>query len=191
MGLPIWSAGLADYSLLASGVLLVVAGLLSVAIAQGSLRQWLPRRLVDALIPDPQAGHDEQVDASHRLGDLDRDLELAGTRLAVDDVSLSFGGVKAVRGVTVAAEPGGSIMQAALAGDVPGIDAICGGACACATCHVFIGEAYRNLLPPPAEDERAMLEFVSGAGFGSRLSCQLTVEPSLDGIEVRTPESQQ
>lgn len=92
---------------------------------------------------------------------------------------------------TVQAEVGASVMQAALANDVPGIDAICGGACACATCHVHVGEAFRALLPPPAEDEQVMLDFVSGARPGSRLSCQLVVEPALEGMDVRTPESQQ
>lgn len=108
MGLPIYSASFADYSLVISGALLVVAGLLSVAFAQqGWLRQRLPRRLADALMPRHAAPGDHAVDiASPDFGELQGALALEGARLVVDGVTVDFGGVRAVDDVTLAAEPG-------------------------------------------------------------------------------------
>ncbi|MCW2672457.1 MAG: branched-chain amino acid transporter substrate-binding protein [Frankiales bacterium] len=108
MGLPIWSASLADYSPVISGVLLVVAGVLSVVFAQqGSVRRLLPRRLAAVFAGGRGAVADDPVGISgHELSDIDHDLTIEGARLTVNDVSVNFGGVKAVAGVSIVAEPG-------------------------------------------------------------------------------------
>lgn len=90
----------------------------------------------------------------------------------------------------VAAELGHSVMEAATHNGVPGIDADCGGACACATCHVIVAEEWFDRLPAPAETEAAMLEFAVDPQPTSRLSCQLKVSEALDGLVVHTPVSQ-
>src|SRR3546814_17964981 len=64
---------------------------------------------------------------------------------------------------------------------IPGIDADCGGACACATCHVFVADEWTSRLPPVSENEDAMLDVVEERRAGSRLSCQLKAEKALDG----------
>ncbi len=74
-----------------------------------------------------------------------------------------------------------------------GIEAIlaeCGGACCCATCHVYVDPQWINRLPEMDEDEQDMLEFAEGVNQFSRLSCQLTFCDKLDGLVVRVPESQ-
>lgn len=91
---------------------------------------------------------------------------------------------------TVAAECGGSVMEAAVGNGVPGIDADCGGSCACATCHVIVGDAWFDKLPAPSEAERDMLEFAVNPQEHSRLACQIVVTDDLDGLIVQTPESQ-
>jgi 2Fe-2S ferredoxin len=73
---------------------------------------------------------------------------------------------------------------------VPGIDGECGGACACATCHVYVGEAWRERAGQPNPNERDMIEFANHVGPGSRLSCQIKVSDELDGLVVRLPISQ-
>ena len=83
-----------------------------------------------------------------------------------------------------------SVMEAAVRNDVPGIDADCGGACACATCHVHVDAAWRAKLPPKQEMEESMLDFAIDVAADSRLSCQLTVTVDLDGLVVTTPDSQ-
>ena len=83
-----------------------------------------------------------------------------------------------------------SVMEGAVNAGVPGIDAECGGACACATCTVFVDEAWRDRLPPPDDMEEGMLEFAERTDPGARLSCQIKVSDSLDGLIVRMPESQ-
>lgn len=91
----------------------------------------------------------------------------------------------------VHAAPGLTLMQAAVAHDVPGIDADCGGSCICATCHVFIvGDAMEKLVP--ADDmELAMLECAVGyEPQTSRLSCQLRIDDLPDGLEIAVPVSQ-
>jgi len=85
---------------------------------------------------------------------------------------------------------GESLMEAAIGNAVPGIDADCGGSCACATCHVTILEPWQSKLAPVGKDERAMLEAVSDPEPSSRLACQIRYSAALDGIEVRTPVSQ-
>lgn len=88
------------------------------------------------------------------------------------------------------ADPGVSIMEAAVQNSVEGIDADCGGACACATCHVFISEPWKALLDPQGDVESSMLEFAEGAQETSRLACQIKLHDNLDGILVTIPEAQ-
>lgn len=90
----------------------------------------------------------------------------------------------------VEVEPGCSVMEAAVSHDVPGIEAECGGACACATCHVYVNSDWYDRLPAVEEMERAMLDFVSAIETTSRLSCQIKVTAELDKLVVRIPESQ-
>ncbi|MFA7602796.1 MAG: 2Fe-2S iron-sulfur cluster-binding protein [Novosphingobium sp.] len=87
-------------------------------------------------------------------------------------------------------ENGYTVMEGAVRNGVPGIDADCGGACACATCHVYIDPAWRDRTGAPGEVEADMLEFGQGVAEGSRLSCQIAVRPELDGLIVRLPETQ-
>ena len=83
-----------------------------------------------------------------------------------------------------------SLMEGAIHNDVPGIDADCGGACACATCMVYIPEEWKDKLPEVKEEEELMLDFHTHAKDNSRLACQLTVSESLEGIKVKMPPSQ-
>ncbi|HTZ69045.1 MAG TPA: 2Fe-2S iron-sulfur cluster-binding protein, partial [Acetobacteraceae bacterium] len=86
---------------------------------------------------------------------------------------------------------GESIMAAASTHGVPGVEAICGGFCNCATCHVYVAEAWINLLPPPEDAENEMLDGTAAERLpGSRLSCQVKVTEALNGITVRMPEIQ-
>ena len=85
---------------------------------------------------------------------------------------------------------GESLMEAAVSNLVPGIDADCGGACACATCHLHVEPDWLNKLPPVEPTEKSMLEFCEGADETSRLGCQIKISPALDGIVVRTPVAQ-
>lgn len=87
-------------------------------------------------------------------------------------------------------KPGLSVMEGAVKHDVPGIDADCGGACACATCHVFVDEAWREKTGEPSAMEESMLDFAEGVQPNSRLSCQIKVTDALDGLRVSLPESQ-
>ena len=91
---------------------------------------------------------------------------------------------------TVEAVIGSTVMETALRNGVPGIDAECGGACSCATCHVYVDEAWLAAAGPPAGMEEDMLDFASDVRPTSRLSCQIKVRPELDGLVVRTPERQ-
>jgi 2Fe-2S ferredoxin len=90
----------------------------------------------------------------------------------------------------VQAEAGLSLMRAAVDNDVPGIDADCGGLCACATCHVFVDPAWAARLAPPSATEEEMLNFTAERREHSRLSCQIPVTDALDGIVVTMPEGQ-
>jgi 2Fe-2S ferredoxin len=86
---------------------------------------------------------------------------------------------------------GQSVMEAAVAANVSGIAADCGGTLTCATCHVIVDPAWADRLPEPGQDEQGMLEFTaSPCETGSRLSCQIVLTPALDGIELRLPASQ-
>ena len=90
----------------------------------------------------------------------------------------------------VDAPAGDSVMHAAVANDVRGIDADCGGACACATCHVYIADEWFALTGGPNADESEMLEAASDRRPTSRLSCQIELTDALDGLVVQTPASQ-
>ena len=85
---------------------------------------------------------------------------------------------------------GWSVMEGAVKNLIPGIDADCGGACACATCHVFVDEAWLAKLPKKEDMEETMLDFAPDMAANSRLSCQIKVTPELDGFVVRMPKSQ-
>jgi len=91
---------------------------------------------------------------------------------------------------TVEAKAGQSVMDAAVKNGVPGIVADCGGACACATCHVYVDDAWRGRTGPRAELEDSMLEFAEDVRDSSRLSCQLKMSDALDGLRVVVPERQ-
>lgn len=91
---------------------------------------------------------------------------------------------------TVEVAEGISVMEGARDNDVPGIEADCGGACACATCHVFVAEEWFAKAGEPDETEAAMLEFAPEVRPTSRLSCQIKVSQLLDGLVVHTPASQ-
>ena len=91
---------------------------------------------------------------------------------------------------TVEIAVGWSVMEGAVRSLVPGIDADCGGACACATCHVYVDPAWAAALPAKAEMEETMLDFAQDAQPTSRLSCQLRVTSDMDGLIVRVPPSQ-
>jgi len=91
---------------------------------------------------------------------------------------------------TVDAQAGATVMEAAIHNGIPGIEAECGGACACATCHVYIDEAWRETVGPPSPMEEDMLDFGYEVKPNSRLSCQIKVTAALDGLVVTTPERQ-
>lgn len=92
---------------------------------------------------------------------------------------------------TVEAKAGTSVMEAAIHGNVRGIEAECGGSCSCATCHVYVEPAFFDRLPPPDEMESELLEGVAAPREAtSRLGCQITMTPELDGLTVRIPERQ-
>ena len=90
----------------------------------------------------------------------------------------------------VEGEVGSTVMEAAIKNGVPEIEAECGGACACSTCHVYIEEAWREKAGGPSPMEEDMLDFAYGVQPNSRLSCQIKVSEELDGLTVRTPERQ-
>jgi 2Fe-2S ferredoxin len=83
-----------------------------------------------------------------------------------------------------------SVMEGAVKNSIPGIDADCGGACACATCHVYVREEWLDRTGSRSAMEESMLEFAEGVAANSRLSCQIKVTQHLDGLVVRMPESQ-
>jgi 2Fe-2S ferredoxin len=87
-------------------------------------------------------------------------------------------------------QAGNTVMEGAVKNMIPGIDADCGGACACATCHVYVDNAWLSKLEPMQEMEKTMLDFAEGVEANSRLSCQIKVSPTLDGLVVRMPKSQ-
>ena len=91
---------------------------------------------------------------------------------------------------TVDIKEGVSAMEGALAHRIPGIDGDCGGACACATCHVYVDPEWAGRLPPPNELETSMLKLALEPKASSRLSCQIKLGPELEGLVLWTPKSQ-
>ncbi|WP_274427094.1 2Fe-2S iron-sulfur cluster-binding protein [Chelativorans sp. YIM 93263] len=90
----------------------------------------------------------------------------------------------------VEAENGSTVMENAIRNGVPGIEAECGGACACATCHVYVDEGWSPTVGEPQAMEEDMLDFAYEVQPNSRLSCQIQVTDELDGLVVRIPERQ-
>jgi 2Fe-2S ferredoxin len=90
----------------------------------------------------------------------------------------------------VGAENGSTVMENAIRNGVPGIEAECGGACACATCHVYVDEAFRTVTGEPEPMEQDMLDFAYDVRPSSRLSCQIRVTDALDGLVVTVPVRQ-
>jgi len=91
---------------------------------------------------------------------------------------------------TVEGAVGATVMETATKHDIPGIVAECGGACACATCHVYIDEAWQEVVGAPVDMEEDMLDFAYDMRNNSRLSCQIKISDELDGLIVHTPEKQ-
>ncbi|MDM0046582.1 2Fe-2S iron-sulfur cluster-binding protein [Variovorax dokdonensis] len=92
---------------------------------------------------------------------------------------------------SVEARNGASLMETAVHNNVRGIDAECGGSCACATCHVYVNDEFLSRLAPPDDMEDEMLDATASERMpNSRLSCQITVSDALDGLTVRVPETQ-
>ncbi|MEZ5661703.1 MAG: 2Fe-2S iron-sulfur cluster-binding protein [Burkholderiaceae bacterium] len=99
---------------------------------------------------------------------------------------IEFNGTEHVVDVPV----GLSVMRGAIDNDVPGIDADCGGQCACATCHVFVEPEWFEKTGARTEMEESMLEFAAATQENSRLACQIEMTDALDGLVVRMPDGQ-
>jgi 2Fe-2S ferredoxin len=95
------------------------------------------------------------------------------------------------RAIALQLPVGISLMRGAMDAGVAGIEAQCGGNLACATCHCYVQASWLDKLPPPSDDESLMLQNVAAERRpNSRLSCQLIVEPALDGLTVQFPDRQ-
>lgn len=90
----------------------------------------------------------------------------------------------------VEASVGQSVMEAATTNLIPGVIGECGGSCSCATCHVYVDQAWFDKLPPPDEMELGMLEGAVEPGPQSRLSCQIKITEEMDGLTARIPSGQ-
>lgn len=90
----------------------------------------------------------------------------------------------------VEAEVGSTLMETAIRNMIQGIEAECGGACACATCHVYVDDAWFEKVGEPGPMEEDMLDFAFDVRPTSRLSCQIKVTDALDGLVARIPERQ-
>jgi ferredoxin, 2Fe-2S len=91
---------------------------------------------------------------------------------------------------SVEAQVGSTVMETALRNSVPGIEAECGGACACATCHVYVAKEWKEATGKASQMEEDMLDFAFEVRPNSRLSCQIKVTEALDGLTVTTPAKQ-
>ena len=91
---------------------------------------------------------------------------------------------------SVEVDNGNTVMEAAIKNNVPGIDADCGGACACATCHVYVREDWFEKTGNREEMEEDMLDFAFDVRDNSRLSCQIKISDAIDGLIVDVPEKQ-
>ncbi|SIQ13492.1 ferredoxin, 2Fe-2S [Rhizobium sp. RU20A] len=87
-------------------------------------------------------------------------------------------------------QDGTTVMENAVRKAIPGIEAECGGACACATCHVYVDDAWTAAVGAPEAMEEDMLDFAFDVRPTSRLSCQIKMSPALDGLVVHVPERQ-
>ena len=87
-------------------------------------------------------------------------------------------------------EVGSTVMETAIMNGVPGIVAECGGACTCATCHVYVDDAWVEIVGGPSMMEEDMLDFAYAVKPTSRLSCQIKVKDQLDGLVVHVPTRQ-
>jgi len=85
---------------------------------------------------------------------------------------------------------GQTVMEGAVQNNIPGIDADCGGSCACATCHVYVDEKWFDKLPNKENAEKDMLDMANQPSSFSRLSCQIIVSDELDGLVVKMPSKQ-
>jgi 2Fe-2S ferredoxin len=92
--------------------------------------------------------------------------------------------------VDVDAKVGGTVMEAAVKNLVKGIEADCGGSCACATCHVYIAPEWREKLQGAEVMEADMLEYAYEPDANSRLSCQLRITPEMEGLVINVPSQQ-
>jgi 2Fe-2S ferredoxin len=92
------------------------------------------------------------------------------------------------REITGTAETGQSLMEAALAHDVPGVIGECGGTLSCATCHVHVGPAWAEACGAAGDFEDAMLDMADTRSEASRLSCQIEASDALDGLVLIVPE---
>ena len=90
----------------------------------------------------------------------------------------------------VEAANGTTVMENAIKNSVPGIEAECGGACACATCHLYVDKEWMDAVGSPEMMEEDMLDFAWEVQATSRLSCQIKVSDALNGLIVRIPEKQ-
>ena len=91
---------------------------------------------------------------------------------------------------TIDVDNGLSVMEGAIQNDIPGIDADCGGGMSCATCHVYVNDEWLDKLPAKEDGEEDMLDMAFEPKKNSRLSCQLIVSDTLDGLVVNIPSKQ-
>tara|TARA_B100001027_G_C16084300_1_gene248728 strand:- start:159 stop:479 length:321 start_codon:yes stop_codon:yes gene_type:complete len=94
------------------------------------------------------------------------------------------------RSYTINVENGLTVMEGAVQNDIPGIDADCGGGMSCATCHVYVNDEWLDKLPKKEEGEDDMLDMAFEPKKNSRLSCQLIVSDTMDGLVVNIPSKQ-
>ncbi|CAN1552647.1 Fdx Ferredoxin [Burkholderiaceae bacterium] len=95
------------------------------------------------------------------------------------------------QGTRITAKPGQTLMKAALAADIEGVAADCGGTLTCATCHVMVREPWLSQLPAITDDEDGMLDFAACARqANSRLSCQIKLTEGMNGMQIDLPASQ-
>ncbi|MEO0728871.1 MAG: 2Fe-2S iron-sulfur cluster-binding protein [Pseudomonadota bacterium] len=90
----------------------------------------------------------------------------------------------------VEAKTGATVMEVAKLNLVDGIEAECGGACACATCHVYVGDEWTEKVGKAGPMEEDMLDFAFDVKDSSRLSCQIKITDEMDGLVVNVPEKQ-
>ena len=88
------------------------------------------------------------------------------------------------------AQNGATVMETAVINGVPGIIGECGGACTCATCHVYVDDAWTELVGPPSNMEEDMLDFAFDVKPTSRLGCQIKIKDVLDGLVLHVPSRQ-